>query len=286
MDGRRPSFVLAYDAHRGEEIVGHALGHGLVELTPDCEELSVVGRDVADAGLERLEAAVERDVVALRVAVERVELTDDPPAADAAEVRRAEAVDEARHRARVELRVRVAEDEDVAARGLDGGVERDVLPAVLVEDDAANVVRADLLGADTLGRRVVRSVGREDDLQRAVAPLLRPDTTVADLTRLTGLSYSTLARHFRAACGLPPKRYLRRHRFRHVLDALPSRADLPPDWLDFVAHFGYHDQSHLIRDVRHFTGLTPTALHALATAPVVGEAAHGEHAPVTKIYKA
>ncbi|MEL6704469.1 MAG: helix-turn-helix domain-containing protein [Bacteroidota bacterium] len=119
-----------------------------------------------------------------------------------------------------------------------------------------------------------------------VAPLLRPDTTVADLTRLTGLSYSTLARHFRAACGLPPKRYLRRHRFRHVLDALPSRADLPPDWLDFVARFGYHDQSHLIRDVRHFTGLTPTALHALATAPVVGEAAHGEHAPVTKIYKA
>ncbi|MEO1479557.1 MAG: helix-turn-helix domain-containing protein [Bacteroidota bacterium] len=119
-----------------------------------------------------------------------------------------------------------------------------------------------------------------------VAPLLRPNTTVADLSRLTRLSYSTLARHFRAACGLTPKRYLRRHRFRHVLDALPSRADLPPDWLDFVARFGYHDQSHLIRDVRHFTGLTPTALHALATAPVVGEAAHSEHAPVTKIYKA
>ncbi|MEM6785206.1 MAG: helix-turn-helix domain-containing protein [Bacteroidota bacterium] len=115
-----------------------------------------------------------------------------------------------------------------------------------------------------------------------IASTLRPDTTVADLTRRTGLSYSSLARHFRAACGLTPKRYLRRHRFRHVLEALPSRA--ATDWLDFVTRFGYHDQSHLIRDVRHFTGLTPTALHALATAPPVGD--EDQSRSVTKIYKA
>ncbi|MEM9997405.1 MAG: helix-turn-helix domain-containing protein [Bacteroidota bacterium] len=117
-----------------------------------------------------------------------------------------------------------------------------------------------------------------------VAPLLQPNTTVTDLTTLTGLSYSTLARHFRTACGLTPKRYLRRHRFRRVLDALPRRAAAATDWLDFVTRFGYHDQSHLIRDVRHFTGLTPTALHALATAPLVGDDAQGR--AVTKIYKA
>ncbi|MEM8558565.1 MAG: helix-turn-helix domain-containing protein [Bacteroidota bacterium] len=117
-----------------------------------------------------------------------------------------------------------------------------------------------------------------------IAPLLQPNMTVTDLTTLTGLSYSTLARHFRAASGLTPKRYLRRHRFRHVLDALSARTDGPPDWLDFVTRFGYHDQSHLIRDVRHFTGLTPTALHALASAPPVGDDSQGRS--VTKIYKA
>jgi hypothetical protein len=39
---------------------------------------------------------------------------------------------------------------------------------------------------------------------------------------------------------------------RHARDGAPVR------WADLALSHGYFDQSHLVRDVRRFTGLTPT----------------------------
>lgn len=36
-------------------------------------------------------------------------------------------------------------------------------------------------------------------------------------------------------------------------------------WADLAVRFGYYDQSHLVRDVRQFTGRTPTAARASLT---------------------
>jgi AraC-like DNA-binding protein len=39
-------------------------------------------------------------------------------------------------------------------------------------------------------------------------------------------------------------------------------------WAGLAAMLGFSDQAHLTREVRHFSGLTPTALSELLTGPI------------------
>lgn len=50
-------------------------------------------------------------------------------------------------------------------------------------------------------------------------------------------------------------------RFEHLHNNL--KHPLRPDWLSLVANMGFTDQSHLIREVRKFTSLTPRAFLAM-----------------------
>jgi AraC-like DNA-binding protein len=78
---------------------------------------------------------------------------------------------------------------------------------------------------------------------------------VSVLTRDIGLSERAFERRFVAHVGLTPVRYRRLARFRLVLRL---HAGGLRDWSELAATTGFSDQSHLVRDYRAFTGLTPT----------------------------
>lgn len=83
----------------------------------------------------------------------------------------------------------------------------------------------------------------------------RPQPAVSVLTRDIGLSERAFERRFVAQVGLTPVRYRRLARFRSVLR---MHARGLRDWSALAAATGFSDQSHLVRDWRAFTGLTPT----------------------------
>lgn len=92
-------------------------------------------------------------------------------------------------------------------------------------------------------RRIARSRGRA-----------RVDRLAADL----GWSRKRLWSRFQSQLGLPPKRAARLVRFDHAVHRLVAGQGAAA----VAADGGYTDQSHLHRDVRSFTGLTPATVTA------------------------
>ncbi|MGY1740498.1 MULTISPECIES: helix-turn-helix domain-containing protein [unclassified Blastococcus] len=82
---------------------------------------------------------------------------------------------------------------------------------------------------------------------------------VAELARRVGWSERHLTARFRAETGLGPKEAARVVRFDRARRTLAARvaAGGPPDLAGLAAAAGYADQSHLTRDWRAFTGLSP-----------------------------
>jgi AraC-like DNA-binding protein len=75
-----------------------------------------------------------------------------------------------------------------------------------------------------------------------------------------GYSQRYLTSRFREEIGLTPKlaaRLIRFHRARQDLQAQLAAAGRT-DIARVAADCGYHDQSHLIRDFRSFSGLAPS----------------------------
>ena len=92
-----------------------------------------------------------------------------------------------------------------------------------------------------------------DMFGRADVGLLR----VRDIANRVGLSQRRLIEVFTAQVGMTPKLFGRVQRFQQVR-ALVHHTD-EPDWPQLAVDCGYFDQSHLIRDFRAFSGLSPTA---------------------------
>lgn len=84
------------------------------------------------------------------------------------------------------------------------------------------------------------------------------NTSVQGLAKRTGLSYSTLERRFNQESGISPKQFFMLNRFRHAINAIHSASD--KDWFDLVVEYGYHDQSHFIKEIKRFSGFTPVKL--------------------------
>lgn len=80
---------------------------------------------------------------------------------------------------------------------------------------------------------------------------------IARLARDLGYSQTHLVNLFRDHIGLPPKRLARLTRFARLIQHLKTAGD-GSTWADLAARFGYYDQAHLVRDMRFFTGYTPT----------------------------
>jgi AraC-like DNA-binding protein len=76
-----------------------------------------------------------------------------------------------------------------------------------------------------------------------------------DLIERTGLSLSQVERRCKRYFGSPPKMLARKYRALRTAIAMTHKdADL-----DAILVEGYYDQSHLIREMKHFTGMTPAA---------------------------
>jgi len=83
------------------------------------------------------------------------------------------------------------------------------------------------------------------------------------------VSIRSLQLRFQNYLGYSAKELIRYLRFKKVLYFLYQDHAAAIDWLELVTRFGYHDQSHLIKDFRHFVGVTPRQfLKQLATGGV------------------
>ncbi|MGE5136087.1 MAG: helix-turn-helix domain-containing protein [Gemmatimonadota bacterium] len=144
--------------------------------------------------------------------------------------------------------------DDVWARG--AGQLEDRLRAATSWDERFTIA------ADVLGRRL----GARPPVDPEVAYSWRQTVTSRGRVRVHGLadevgwSRKRLWSRFRSQIGLTPKRAAQLVRFDHAAHLLAAGHAAA----SVAAQSGYADQSHLHREVRAITGLTPTAV---ATAP-------------------
>ncbi len=85
------------------------------------------------------------------------------------------------------------------------------------------------------------------------------DTLLAD----TGFSRRHVERKCKALYGMSPKTLARKVRALRAAAAIARTADLRDDFLEY----GFYDQPHMIREVKHFTGLTPGQIRARRSRP-------------------
>ena len=83
-----------------------------------------------------------------------------------------------------------------------------------------------------------------------------PSPDVGALEQATGLSRRQVERRCNALYGAPPKLLARKYRALRAAVALANGAMA----LDDLICDGFYDQSHLIRELKQFTGLTPRQL--------------------------
>lgn len=79
--------------------------------------------------------------------------------------------------------------------------------------------------------------------------------TANELASELSISERNLRRKFNKVFGLSPKSYLKMVRFNGLIHQLGSK-DID-DWQDLLFQFQYYDQSHLIKDFKKYTNLTP-----------------------------
>jgi AraC-like DNA-binding protein len=119
---------------------------------------------------------------------------------------------------------------------------------------------------DVIERLVTDRIGRARPLNAQAAwaytQIVRSGGAIdiRSLTRTLGYSRTHLVTLFRDQIGFPPKLVARVIRFDRLMRHL--RTGTPVTWAALAVEFGYYDQAHLVRDVKQFTGLTPTHTRA------------------------
>ncbi|WP_341835993.1 helix-turn-helix domain-containing protein [Chitinophaga pollutisoli] len=85
-------------------------------------------------------------------------------------------------------------------------------------------------------------------------PNLNPVKVIAGQWDITERA---VQQRFRKYGGYSPKELIRFLRFKEVVNWLLAHPDEKPDWFFLIEKFGYHDQSHLIKDFKLYTGAPP-----------------------------
>jgi len=88
------------------------------------------------------------------------------------------------------------------------------------------------------------------------------EVRIAQLQVATGYSSRRFTTLFSDAVGLTPKLYSRINRLRSVVERVARGGEVA--WADLASEFGYYDQSHLTRDFREFSGVTPGEYRPIA----------------------
>ena len=78
---------------------------------------------------------------------------------------------------------------------------------------------------------------------------------IAQIQSSTGYSPRRFTTLFTDTVGLTPKLYSRINRLRSVVERVARGGEVA--WADLASEYGYYDQSHLTRDFREFSGVTP-----------------------------
>ncbi len=135
-----------------------------------------------------------------------------------------------------------------------GGLLQEVRERLLETASPGERVR---LLEDMLLRRLDQDWAPDPVVALALRELGRgaPDFRVASLSRRIGISHKQLISRFRREVGLAPKLLAQVARFQSVLRAVRGLGTAP--WADVAQRCGYHDQAHLIREFRRFSGTTP-----------------------------
>lgn len=85
-------------------------------------------------------------------------------------------------------------------------------------------------------------------------PSLNPVKVIAEQWDITERA---VQQRFRKYGGYSPKELIRFLRFKEVVNWLLANPTSKPDWFFLIEKFGYHDQSHLIKDFKQYTGAPP-----------------------------
>jgi AraC-like DNA-binding protein len=141
------------------------------------------------------------------------------------------------------------------------------------------------IGAEIARQLIDRGHSAAFDFARIVDAWLAdsPSPDVDTLVAATHLSRRQVERNCKAIYGLPPKMLARKYR---ALKAAISLAKHELGTQDLVDH-GFYDQSHFIREIKHFTGVTPRVisedLPTLATLTLKRTELEGLSPLVTKV---
>ncbi len=89
-----------------------------------------------------------------------------------------------------------------------------------------------------------------------VIEALNGQVNIGRLAGLVGLSSRQLERRFKEQVGMSPKQLCRSLRFKNIFKNIAtSHTDC---WVSTAQACGYYDQSHLIKDFKHYLGSSPT----------------------------
>jgi AraC-like DNA-binding protein len=102
---------------------------------------------------------------------------------------------------------------------------------------------------------VARGKGGASDFTRMVDQWLAssPSPDVEELVRVAGVSRRQVERNCKRFYGSPPKVLARKYRALKAAIAIAKGEGIMLDLVDE----GFYDQSHFIREIKHFTGITP-----------------------------
>ena len=102
-----------------------------------------------------------------------------------------------------------------------------------------------------------RPINKIDEVDSALYHILTSSGLISlpEIQKRERVSTRTLQRKFTERIGVNPKAYLRLVRFRSMMQFISIHPQI--SWLDLTYHFGYYDQSHLIKDFRNYTGQCP-----------------------------
>jgi AraC-like DNA-binding protein len=157
-------------------------------------------------------------------------------------------------------------DRNVALEDLWGGEGRTLRERLLEADTAWEMLGR--LEQALLDRRSSNSPERRHPaVRQAIAALSSAERvpSVGELGASIGLSARRLLDLFEREVGLTPKLFARLCRFHRVADRIWRGRGAPTEgsgWADLAADCGFADQSHLIREFREFSGVTPAGYAA------------------------
>jgi AraC-like DNA-binding protein len=93
-------------------------------------------------------------------------------------------------------------------------------------------------------------------IEEAIRRLLEGPPDLAGLPAALKISPRQFERRFKTQVGIAPKLFCRIQRFQRVFREIESGGN----WVQAALACGYYDQSHLVRDMRQFSGETPSVL--------------------------